>query len=223
MTLSKRLETICSFIDEGAVIADIGSDHASVPLRLLELGKINRGEAVENKPGPYNRMKAALEESPYGEAIKPVFADGISSLGEEVDTLILAGMGSNLIVSILDSHKDKLDNVQTIITDAHTDMGWCRRGIVALGFIIIDEEMVEENGIFYNIMKWKRIREETIYSEEEIELGPINILKQSETWQNWLKKNQKKYRTILLYSKLRESREREIKNRLEMYEKYIKN
>ncbi|MFA6620507.1 MAG: tRNA (adenine(22)-N(1))-methyltransferase TrmK, partial [Bacilli bacterium] len=69
MMLSKRLACVASFVTSGSFIADVGSDHAQLPLFLLSEGKIRGAMAIENKVGPYERMEKAVRSSPYQDKI----------------------------------------------------------------------------------------------------------------------------------------------------------
>ena len=177
MTLSKRLQAIYEMVPY-SVTADIGSDHGKLMIALFNDGKIPKGYAVENKKGPYDRLVKALKENNIDEDVVPLFSDGISELPVSVGTVVLAGMGGDTILKILLDHKEKLKHVQTIIIDAHTNTPKLRKEISGLGFIIADEKMVEEDGIYYEIVKFIR-SDVAFYSDKDIEFGPILRMEKS--------------------------------------------
>lgn len=177
MTLSKRLQTIYEMVPY-SVTADIGSDHGKLMIALFNDGRIPKGYAVENKKGPYERLVKALKEVNIDEDVVPLFSDGISELPPSVGTVVLAGMGGDTILKILLDHKENLKNVQTIIIDAHTNTPKLRKEISELGFIIADEKMVEEDGIYYEIVKFIR-SDIALYSDKDIEFGPILRMEKS--------------------------------------------
>lgn len=121
MTLSKRLLCVASFVPEGSFIADVGSDHAQIPLFLLQNHRIRGAEAIENKKGPFKRMSSAVLSSPYKENIVLSLSDGISILDHRVDAVVLAGMGGRLIQKILQEHPENLRQVKSLIIDAHSE------------------------------------------------------------------------------------------------------
>lgn len=180
MKLSLRLHAIYEMVPY-AVTADIGSDHGKLMIALFNDGRIPKGYAVENKKGPYDRLVKALKEENIEDDVVPLFSDGISDLPISVSTIVLAGMGGETIIKILSSHLEKLKNVQTIIVDAHTSTPKLRKYISDLGYIIADERMVKEDGIFYEIIKFIK-SDIAFYSESDIEFGPILRMKQSETF-----------------------------------------
>ena len=177
MTLSKRLQAIYEMVPY-SVTADIGSDHGKLMIALFNDGRIPKGYAVENKKGPYERLVKALKEVNIDEDVVPLFSDGISELPPSVGTVVLAGMGGDTILKILLDHKENLKNVQTIIIDAHTNTPKLRKEISELGFIIADEKMVEEDGIYYEIVKFIR-SDIALYSDKDIEFGPILRMEKS--------------------------------------------
>lgn len=177
MTLSKRLQAIYEMVPY-SVTADIGSDHGKLMIALFNDGKIPKGYAVENKKGPYDRLVKALKENNIDEDVVPLFSDGISELPVSVGTIVLAGMGGDTILEILLDHVEKLKHVQTIIIDAHTNTPKLRKEISELGFIIADEKMVEEDGIYYEIVKFIR-SDVAFYSDKDIEFGPILRMEKS--------------------------------------------
>ena len=180
MTLSKRLQAIYDMVPF-AVTADIGSDHGKLMIALFNDARIPKGYAVENKKGPYNRLIKALTEAKIEEEVVPLFSDGISDLPTSVSTIVLAGMGGDTILKILNDHPEKLKLVQTIIIDAHTNTPKLRKEISDMGFVIADERIVEEDNIYYEIIKFIR-SDVAFYSEKDIEFGPILRKEQSTTF-----------------------------------------
>lgn len=177
MTLSKRLQAIYDMVPY-SVTADIGSDHGKLMIALFNDGRIPKGYAIENKKGPYNRLTEALKEAHIEEDVVPLFSDGITDLPISVSTIVLAGMGGETILKILNDHPEKLKLVQTIIVDAHTSVPKLRKEISEMGFVIADEQIVEEDHIYYEIIKFIR-SDVAYYSENDLEFGPILRKEQS--------------------------------------------
>ncbi len=169
--LSPRLETIYNMTPR-SVVADVGSDHAKLVIALVKGGIAPKGYAIENKKGPYTRMVTAIRSNELLDKITPLLSDGITELPHDVSTVILAGLGGQTIIDILEAGKNKLGHVSTIIVDAHTNIKEVREYICENGFIISDERMVKEDDIYYEIVKFARA-DRAIYSEEDYEYGPI--------------------------------------------------
>ena len=169
--LSKRLETIFKMVPKG-IAADVGADHGKLMIALFENGVVTHGYAIENKKGPYNRLVKALTEKGIENDIVPLFSDGVKDLPSSVHTVIIAGMGGNLIVDILKKYPQKTKQIDTLIVDAHNAIPKVREEVSKMGFIIADEKMVREDDIFYEIIKFVRA-DVAFYGENDLEFGPI--------------------------------------------------
>ena len=171
MKLSKRLQAIYDMVPAG-VAADVGSDHGKLIISLFQNGVISKGYAIENKKGPFSRLEKAIEDSGLSDSVIPMFSDGISELPSDVDIVIIAGMGGFNIVEILKAHPQKLKNVKTIIVDAHNAIPEMRKQVCKLGYIIADEDIVNDAGKYYEIIKF--IAGECAYLDDpDYEFGPV--------------------------------------------------
>ena len=169
--LSKRLDAILQMVPKGTA-ADIGADHGKLMIALFEQGIISHGYAVENKIGPYNRLVKALTDAHLIDDIIPLLSDGIKDLPSSIHTVIIAGMGGDNIIDILKKYPAKTKQIETLIVDAHTAVPKLREFVSKLGFAIAEENIIEEDGVFYEIIKFIRA-EMAFYGENDIEFGPI--------------------------------------------------
>jgi tRNA (adenine22-N1)-methyltransferase len=197
MTLSKRLREVASFVDSGATIADVGSDHAELPIALLEEGKIRSAVAIENKPGPYSRMKNAVLSSPFEAEIKLSLSDGISFLPPEVDTLVIAGMGGKNIIKILSDHPENLSKVKSLILDAHSE----REALIAflgrISFRVEAEDFFYDEGIAYDVIKAVKNKGPIDYNEQECRFGPSNLKHPNPDFILYWRQEKNRYEEIL--------------------------
>lgn len=197
MSLSKRLLQIASFVDQDALIADVGSDHAELPIFLLQEKRIRWAQTIENKQGPYQIMEAAIEQSGFLSQCELSLSDGLNELSPRVDTVVLAGMGGNLVLSIIEKQKSKLKNVKTLIIDAHTDRSKVRANLPSLGFRIIDEAFLIDEGIAYEIIKAVADENAQPYTALEIAYGPVNLKKRPLAWLEELRTRKKRLEALL--------------------------
>ena len=100
MKLSKRLQTIYDMVPKG-LAADVGADHGKLVISLFKNGIIEKGYAIENKQGPYQRLVQAIKEEGVIDNIIPLLSDGIRDIPDYVHTVIIAGMGGDNILKIL--------------------------------------------------------------------------------------------------------------------------
>ena len=152
--ISKRLETVASFVPQGAVLLDVGSDHAYLPIELVEKGHIERAIAGEVVEGPYQSAVKNVESHGLSEKIQVRLANGLAAFEEsdQVSVITIAGMGGRLIASILEEGFDKLAHVERLILQPNNREDELRSWLQDNGFQIIAESILEEAGKFYEII-----------------------------------------------------------------------
>ena len=103
MKISKRLQQISALIPKASRIADIGSDHAFVPIMAVETGCSSFAIASEVAPGPLGISQQNIQAAGLSDKIQTRLGDGLAAIQVEdrIDTFIIAGMGGELIVHIL--------------------------------------------------------------------------------------------------------------------------
>lgn len=157
MKLSKRLELVASFVPKGSRIADIGTDHGYVPIYLAEKGICPKAIAADIKIGPLKRAEAHIRKHGLSDRIETRFSDGFHRLEPgEADTVIIAGMGGELMIHILEDGQHMWESVREFILSPQSDLFQVRRYLEKNGFQIEDEEMVMDEGKYYTVMLVKR-------------------------------------------------------------------
>lgn len=190
--LSIRLEAIASMVKEGSYLADVGSDHALLPISLIQRGKISYAQAIDNKAGPFMRMKGNVDDNGLSSRIRCSLSDGLDDLSSEIDTLALCGMGGLLTCEILEKHPEKLDAIRYIICDPHRDLVAVRKRVCALGYFIDDEIIVKENKIYYFLIRFAKGNVAAPYSGNDLYFGPILRKKRDPLYLEWLEEIRKK-------------------------------
>ena len=186
--LSERLQTIYEMVSFNNVVADIGSDHAMLPIALVQSGKVTRAYAVEVNEGPYDMTVKNIAKYNVENYITPMLSDGISELEIDVNTVTICGMGGNLVVDILDSNKDKLTHVSELILQPNNNEETVRIWLVNNGYDIDNEVLVFEDGVYYEVIKGVKREIERRYTKEELYFGPILLANKGEAFINkWTK------------------------------------
>ena len=152
--ISKRLELVASFVSQGSILLDVGSDHAYLPIELVERGQIEGAIAGEVVEGPYQSAVKNVEAHGLEEKIQVRLANGLAAFEEEdqVSVITIAGMGGRLIATILEEGLDKLGNVQRLILQPNNREDDLRIWLQEHGFRIVAESILEEAGKFYEIL-----------------------------------------------------------------------
>ena len=174
--LSKRLEVVSSFIKDNSKVIDIGCDHGLLSIYLAQKYKnINIIASDVNKNALSSAIKN-INDANLQDRIETRLGSGLEIVSpEEIDTVVIAGMGSNTIVGILKYSKDKLTNVNNIIVQSNTDLYFLRKNITSIGYYIEDEILVENKNIIYTVIKFTKGKKK--YSYKELYLGPILLTK----------------------------------------------
>ncbi len=171
MELSKRLYAVAGLVTEGASVADIGTDHGYIPIYLIEKKIARRAIALDINKGPLKRAESHIAKYGLEEQIETRLSDGLKALRPgEADTVIAAGMGGPLIIKILEEGENILDTFSSFILQPQSEAGKVRRYLNGRGMRIVCEDMVEEDGKYYPLMKAVRGMEEP-YEEWEYLYG----------------------------------------------------
>lgn len=196
--ISDRLMTVAAMIPEGGILADVGTDHGYVPIRLLQEGKIDAAIAMDVNEGPLARAKVHAMENDLMEKITLRLSDGLEKLKPgEADTLLIAGMGGKLMARILSDGVDVFTSMKTAILQPQSDLDVVRGFVLAHGFDIVDETMLIDDGKYYTVMKVVPGEAEA-YSEADLVFGKINIEKKSSVLRALIERDQRIYHGILL-------------------------
>lgn len=183
MKISKRLLKIASMVPLDIPCADIGSDHGLLVKYLLDNNLVPFCYASDNKKGPFERLKKNLSTYISQNKVEVDLVDGIKNLTNKYKTIIIAGMGGDLIKEILEKEKDKLKNIEYLLLSPHGKEKELREFLTSIQFQIIDENVVYEDH-YYEIILFKKSPEIVNYSTKQLEYGPINLIKKDETFIN---------------------------------------
>ncbi len=154
MILSKRLLAVASAVTPGNRVADIGTDHGYVPIYLVKQGKIPSAIAMDVNRGPLERAVRHIREQGLESRISTRLSDGMTELkSHEADTVILAGMGGDLICRILWKRKDLLDEHPELVLQPQSEWFKVRHTLHDLGYRIKQEWFLRDEGKYYVIMK----------------------------------------------------------------------
>ncbi|MBQ3583671.1 MAG: SAM-dependent methyltransferase [Lachnospiraceae bacterium] len=197
MKLSKRLQRVAQTVTPGYRVVDIGTDHGYVPIYLMEHRLATHVIAMDINRGPLKRAEEHIKEQNFEYDIETRLSDGFSSLQSgEADIAVIAGMGGELIKSILQKGSHVLGDFRELILSPHSEIEEVRKYLHSAGFRIDGEEMLIDDGKFYTIIKAVRGTEPS-YSEAEYRYGKCLIEKQDEVLYQFLINRKEKTEKIL--------------------------
>ncbi len=153
MRLSKRLELLLSFVEPESRVADVGTDHGFIPVELVRRGIAYKAIAMDVRPGPLLRAREHIRQAGFWERIETRLGDGVERLSSgEADTVVIAGMGGQLVIHILENGRRLWGDVRHWILSPQSEIDKVRRFLYDSGFALTREDMVEEEGKYYTVM-----------------------------------------------------------------------
>ena len=174
--LSKRLKAVADYVDKGAKLADIGSDHAYLPTYLVQKNEVEFAVAGEVVKGPFEIAKNHVAQANLKENIQVRLANGLAAIEnvDKIDTIVIAGMGGILISEILEAGKGKLSSVKRLILQANNHEDTLRQWLTEHQFVIKAEQILLEAGKFYEIIVAEpTTNENPVLSANDLLFGPF--------------------------------------------------
>lgn len=195
--LSKRLAKVGEFVPSQARLADIGSDHAYLPVRLMLAKKISYAVCGEVVKGPYESALHQVTLQGLADNITVRLADGLFAIepNDKIDTITICGMGGTLIKQILLEGKERITGEELLILQPNVGEATLRKYLVANGYTIIAEEILEENKKIYEIIVAKKLVQPMSLNKAQYLFGPLLMQEKSpvfiKKWQRELMQRQR--------------------------------
>ena len=185
--LSKRLEAISSLVPINSSIIDIGCDHALLDIYLYQNKISTKIIASDINKNALSNAKENIKKYKLEKHIETRLGNGLDTLNEkdDINTIIISGMGSHTITGILKNNLNKLKEIKTIIIQSNNKLEFLRKEITKLNYLIEDEIIIEDNKKIYTIIKF--IKGNKKYTKKELYFGPILLNKQNEIFKKYNK------------------------------------
>ncbi len=137
--------------------ADVGTDHGHVPVELVRRTIVKKAVAMDVRKGPLSRATENIALAGLADKIETRLSDGVAKLQPgEADSVVIAGMGGELIIKILENGRHMWDSVKQWVLSPQSEIFKVRRWLFENGFVIRKEDMVLEDGKFYTVMDVRR-------------------------------------------------------------------
>ena len=226
MKLTDRLLKIASLVDEGKKIAHIGTDHGYIPVYLLNNNKIDYAILADVNKGPLENAKKEVRHNKLDDKVDLRLGSGLEVLNQnEVDEVIIAGMGGILISELLEAKKSVSQTVEKLILQPMQAQNELRKYLYNNGYEILNEVLVKEDFRIYEIIVAKysgvktQVKDEIYYEvsnniieNKDVLLGEF-LNKKINSYENIIKKLEgkngeaieiKRNKTIKIIEKLKE-------------------
>lgn len=151
--ISKRLQTIASYVPQGSIVADIGTDHAYLPIYLIQNKLAKHVIAMDVKQEPLKRAAQNISDAGCPDDIELRLSDGLSRLEPgEASVITISGMGGKLMERILTDGLSRLTQDTMLILSPQSELMHFREYLLEKGFVTEDEKMLKEDGKYYVII-----------------------------------------------------------------------
>lgn len=231
MELSKRLQAVADMVHPGAGVADIGTDHAYIPIWLVSRGRTPWAVAMDVNEGPLMRARENIREAGLEGKIETRISDGFAALRPgEADTAVLAGMGGALMIRILREGADVVRSLKECVLQPQSEIEKVRTFLLKEGFSFIREDMAEEDGKYYPMMCVRppsSAKETEEWTDTELQYGRLLLMGRHPVLRDYLEREIRIRTAIIDSLKSSDSdragqRIRELRAELECAEKGLK-
>lgn len=168
---NKRLQAIFDLLSDDLTLADVGSDHGYLPIHYALSYPTRSAYAADVAVEPLNSAKKNIELNNLGNRVIPILSDGLKEIPSDANGLVIAGMGVDTIIEILEQSKDKWQQFEEIILQPNLKVERLRRYLITNNFQITDEICVKDRKKFYIILKVSTLKVNEQYSEQELDCG----------------------------------------------------
>ncbi|MEG0164280.1 tRNA (adenine(22)-N(1))-methyltransferase [Anaerorhabdus sp.] len=193
--MNKRLTAIKNLVEPNLIVADIGTDHAFVPIALVNEGISPKCYACDVIEGPCKIAKSHIEREGLTDYIQVIQSDGFENVPDDANVAILAGMGFTTAKQIMEDAMPRLYKYKQIIVQVNKDVMDLRKWISDHHFTIIDEKLVYDERFYQIIVFNTNYHPE--YSDLHITFGPHLMKERSKLFIEYCEESLKTYEMIL--------------------------
>lgn len=197
LKLSKRLKALAEMVPKDSKnVVDVGTDHGHLIINLILESEIEHAYGLDIALGPLKHASENVKAYNCESKITLLKMNGLAEFNHEANTFIIAGMGAETILDILNTYAFQPN--QTILIQSNTKQPYLRKSLAERGFKIVDERFLYDNKQAVFIMEVKLGI--TTLSIEASVLGPILMTKRNEAYDNYLAHRLESLKRIVLFN-----------------------
>ncbi len=198
LNLTPRLKIIADSIQGFETLADIGSDHAYLPIYLIKNGRVKSVIATDVNSGPAEISRKRIKNHGLESKISVREGSGLRVINSgEAEVIVIAGMGGILIGDILDKGIDAAKSAKLLILQPMRDSEKIREWLLEYGFDIIDEELVKDQDKIYEVI-WSQPGEEAGEAKGPLLIGEKIIEKKHPLLEEFINRKVKELEKIMI-------------------------
>lgn len=186
--MNLRLNALANMIDADSRIADIGTDHAYLPIELVKTGKVAFAIASDISQGPLENAEQDIIKAGLEKQIETRLGPGLEtvSLKDNIDTIVIAGMGGKLMTQILNDAWEKGKRFTTLVLEPNIGECGVRNWLMKHDYQIQDEKIVSEAGHIYELIKGQKKSGIVKLTSKELYFGPVLLKNKNQIfYQKW--------------------------------------
>lgn len=191
--MSKRLQACLNYTRKFNNLADIGTDHALLPIEAVKEGYVYKAQAIDNKYGPFLRATKNVKAYDLKDKIKVKLGDGLEKIEADTDVAVVSGLGGSTMRDILLAKANL--SLKRIILNANNNPYQVRAILSQIDYHIIDELVIKEAGKYYFLIVLEPSF--TPLTKQEVLFGPVNLKEKTHFFKEYYKKELKNYESIL--------------------------
>ena len=197
MVINKRLKEVGRLVDDNSSFLDIGCDHAFLDIYLAQdkKRKFKKIVASDNKEGPLTQAKNNINQHKLSEKIELRLGSGLDVYTDDIDTVVISGMGGRNMIGILKAHTEYLKTIDTFILSPNNYQVDVKEYLTKVGYYIEDEVLVKDSKFLYQIIKFKKGKKK--YTKRELFFGPVLLTKKDENFMHYYKRELKSREIIM--------------------------
>ena len=195
MKINERLKKIGDLVEANSVCLDVGCDHALLDIYLVKRNKNIKAIASDIAEGPLEQAKKNIKRERLDGEIEVRLGSGFNTYSDDIDTIIISGMGGRNIIGICKENPKVLKKVKTIILSPNNYQEDVKRYLCKNGFYISNEEFVRDKKFIYQIIIFSKGKKK--YTKKEYFFGPVFLIKKGPLFREYYEREMKS-REILI-------------------------
>lgn len=195
MKINKRLKVIGDLVKENSICLDVGCDHAFLDIYLESKNIGIKAIASDIAEGPLEQAKNNIKEAGLEGKIEVRLGNGLDTYTNDIDTVIISGMGGLNMIGIFKNNLNRLKNIDTLIVSPNNYQEDVKRFLTKNNFYIENELLVKDKRFIYQVIVFKKGKKK--YTKEEYFFGPILIKTKDELFKEYYSKELKSKELIL--------------------------
>lgn len=153
LPISHRLLSLCDYITPGARVADVGCDHGYLAIHLVQTRLASQVYASDIRPAPLDSARKNGEKYGVADKIAYFLSDGVKNVPRDFDTLVCAGMGADVMISILEAAPWLQGEHYKLILQCQSKTPALRKFLSETGWVIRREQVLKDGRFLYTVME----------------------------------------------------------------------